>query len=70
MRFMLTITNCQLHKMVIIFKWSNIINYVQSTVTIDIIKVKVRVLRPIQQPGSYWRRPSALSLVGVKPLQK
>ena len=29
-------------------------------------KVKIWVLRPVQQPGSYLDRPSALSLPGVK----
>ena len=33
------------------------------------VKVKVRVLRPVQQPGSYWDRSSALSLVGLEPTE-
>ena len=28
-------------------------------------KVKVGVLRPVQQPGSYWDRSSELPLVGI-----
>ena len=30
-------------------------------------KVKVGVLRPVQQPGSYWDRSSELPLVGLEP---
>ena len=30
------------------------------------VKDKVGVLHPIQQSGSYWDRPSPLSLVGVE----
>ena len=33
-------------------------------------KVKVGVLRPIQQPGSYWNRSTALPLVGVEPTHR
>ena len=33
-------------------------------------KVKVRVLRYVQKPGSYWERSSALPLVGVKLTQR
>ena len=29
-------------------------------------KVKVGVLRPVQQPGSYWDRSSELPLVGLE----
>ena len=29
--------------------------------------VKVGVLRPVQQPGSYWDRSSELPLVGLEP---
>ena len=32
-------------------------------------KVKVGVLRPIQQPGSYWDRSSELPLVGLEPTE-
>ena len=32
-------------------------------------KVKVGVLRPVQQPGSYWDRSSALPLVGLEPTE-
>ena len=32
-------------------------------------KVKVGVLRPVQQPGSYWDRSSELPLVGVEPTE-
>ena len=33
-------------------------------------KVKVGVLYPVQQPGSYWDRSAALSLVQVKSTQR
>ena len=33
----------------------------------DLVKVKVGVLRPVQQPGSYWDRSSELPLVGLEP---
>ena len=33
-------------------------------------KVKVWVLHPVQQPGSYWDRSSALPLVGGEPTQR
>ena len=32
-------------------------------------KVKVGVLRPVKQPGSYWDRSSALPLVGLEPTE-
>ena len=32
-------------------------------------KFKVGVLRPVQQPGSYWDRSSALPLVGLEPTE-
>ena len=32
-------------------------------------KVKVGVLRPVQQPGSYWNRSSELPLVGLEPTE-
>ena len=35
----------------------------------SIIKVKVGVLRPVQQPGSYWDRSSELPLVGLEPTE-
>ena len=31
------------------------------------VKVKAGVLRPVQQPGSYWDRSSALPPVGLEP---
>ena len=34
-----------------------------------IAKVKVGVLRPVQQPGSYWDRSSELPLVGLEPTE-
>ena len=34
-----------------------------------ILKVKVGVLRPVQQPGSYWDRSSELPLVGLEPTE-
>ena len=33
------------------------------------VKVKVGVLHPIQQPGSYWDRSSELPLVGLEPTE-
>ena len=33
------------------------------------LKVKVGVLRPVQQPGSYWDRFSELPLVGLEPTE-
>ena len=30
---------------------------------------KVGVLRPVQQPGSYWDRSSELPLVGLEPTE-
>ena len=38
-------------------------------ITYCITKVKVGVLRPIQQPGSYWDRSSELPLVGLEPTE-
>ena len=32
-------------------------------------EVKVGVLRPVQQPGSYWDRSSELPLVGLEPTE-
>ena len=32
-------------------------------------KVKVGVLRPVQQPGSCWDRSSELPLVGLEPTE-
>ena len=32
-------------------------------------KVKVGVLSPVQQPGSYWDRSSELPLVGLEPTE-
>ena len=32
-------------------------------------KVKVGVLRPVQQPGSYWDRSTELPLVGLEPTE-
>ena len=34
-----------------------------------LFKVKVGVLRPVQQPGSYWDRSSELPLVGLEPTE-
>ena len=36
---------------------------------INKVKVKVGVLRPVQQPGSYWDRSSELPLVGLEPTE-
>ena len=33
------------------------------------VKVKVGVLSPVQQPGSYWDRSSELPLVGLEPTE-
>ena len=35
----------------------------------QVTKVKVGVLRPVQQPGSYWDRSSELPLVGLEPTE-
>ena len=35
----------------------------------NVSKVKVEVLRPVQQPGSYWDRSSELPLVGLEPTE-
>ena len=32
-------------------------------------KFEVRVLLPVQQPGSYWDRSSELPLVGLEPTE-
>ena len=37
--------------------------------TLYYYKVKVGILRPVQQPGSYWDRSSELSLVGLEPTE-
>ena len=34
-----------------------------------VTKVKVGVLRPVQQPGSYWDRSTELPLVGLEPTE-
>ena len=36
---------------------------------LDKVKVKVGVLRPVQQLGSYWDRSSELPLVGLEPTE-
>ena len=36
---------------------------------VDLDKVKVGVLHPVQQPGSYWDRSSELPLVGLEPTE-
>ena len=36
---------------------------------VTLTKVKVGVLRPVQQPGSYWDRSSELPLVGLEPTE-
>ena len=36
---------------------------------VSLSKVKVGVLRPVQQPGSYWDRSSELPLVGLEPTE-
>ena len=42
----------------------------QCAVNLDnFSKVKVGVLRPVQQPGSYWDRSSELPLVGLEPTE-
>ena len=35
----------------------------------SLYKVKVGVLCPFQQPGSYWDRSSALPLMGLEPTE-
>ena len=34
-----------------------------------LINFKVGVLRPVQQPGSYWDRSSEVPLVGLEPTE-
>ena len=34
-----------------------------------LVSIKVGVLRPVQQPGSYWDRSSELPLVGLEPTE-
>ena len=53
-----------------------ILNYVPpdtirrpGAMALNILKVKVGVLRPVQQPGSYWDRSSELPLVGLEPTE-
>ena len=43
---------------------------VVTTVFLTRGKLKVRVIHPFSQPGSYCDRSSALSLAGVEPTQK
>ena len=44
---------------------------IQTQIQVPFIffKVKVGVLRPVQQPGSYWDRSSELPLVGLEPTE-
>ena len=51
-----------------IFVSFNICNLCKKVFTI-VTKVKVGVLRPVQQPGSYWDRSSELPLVGLEPTE-
>ena len=44
------------------------INFPESE-SLELVKVKVGVLRPVQQPGSYWDRSSELPLVGLEPTE-
>ena len=44
-------------------------NWVISPAFPNSQKVKVGVLRPVQQPGSYWDRSSELPLVGLEPTE-
>ena len=39
-------------------------------IILSLIKVKIGVLDPDQQLGSYWARYSAFLLVGVEPTQR
>ena len=36
---------------------------------VSFLLIKVGVLRPVQQPGSYWDRSSELPLVGLEPTE-
>ena len=45
------------------------IDLLQVFVFLILPKVKVGVLRPVQQPGSYWDRSSELPLVGLEPTE-
>ena len=42
---------------------------VNFNVNVPGTKVKVGVLRPVQQPGSYWDRSSEFPLVGLEPTE-
>ena len=48
---------------------SCIINFDNLIYCFASAKVKVGVLRPVQQPGSYWDRSSELTLVGLEPTE-
>ena len=52
-------------------KQMDIFNSVKSTYAqaAAATKVKVGVLRPVQQPGSYWDRSSEYPLVGLEPTE-
>ena len=48
--------------------WSDFTTSITTTIS-QRSKVKVGVLRPVQQPGSYWDRSSELPLVGLEPTE-
>ena len=54
-----------MEKRKVIMKVTEPTNWISSMV----FKVKVGVLRPVQQPGSYWDRSSELPLVGLEPTE-
>ena len=51
-------------------QWMNFNEELQGQISACLrTKVKVGVLRPVQQPGSYWDRSSELPLVGLEPTE-
>ena len=54
-------------KNISLMKINNIIVVLHTGIILS--KVKVGVLRPVQQPGSYWDRSSELPLVGLEPTE-
>ena len=50
-----------------LFSWRSIMDTISENLLLFWPKVKVGVLRPVQQPGSYWDRSSELPLVSPVP---
>ena len=70
----LDVLNITMHTEVVIHSmnayvwcWSKICGSLDEIPSLT--KVKVGVLRPVQQPGSYWDRSSELPLVGLEPTE-